>query len=314
MGQAPGKIRNWPEYDLALKTRHRLDLWLDPDLVRHWREGLAPSGKAGRRNVYSAHAICFCAKFKELLGLTFRAVEGFLEGLFSLLGIDLKVPDHTTLSRRSAKDLGSSDLMSFGACDEGFVAAADSTGLKTKGRGEWLSKKHGNEGRRGWLKLHILIDVDTGEVKAAMATDDKAGDCEVLPDLLCACEASPSILLGDGAYETVPLWKYCDRLGVELMAPPRKGAKLGRHPLRDEGIRHDRLNGRGSWKKDSGYHARSLVETAMGRVKGIFGPSLACRSEHGQMAQIFVRLMCLNGMSRLGMPKRDARCVLRTAA
>jgi hypothetical protein len=136
MGQSPGKIRNWPEYDLALKTRHRLDLWLDPELVKHWREGLAPSGKAGRRNVYSPLAICFCSKLKELLGLTFRAVEGFVEGLFLLLGIDLEVPDHTTLSRRAAKDLGSNDLMSFGACDEGFVAAADSTGLKTKGRGD----------------------------------------------------------------------------------------------------------------------------------------------------------------------------------
>jgi hypothetical protein len=39
---------------------------------------------------------------------------------------------------------------------------------------------------------------------------------------------------------------------VELMAPPRKGAKLGKHPMRDEGIRLDRLNGQGSWKKDSG--------------------------------------------------------------
>jgi hypothetical protein len=52
----------------------------------------------------------------------------------------------------------------------------------------------------------------------------------------------------------------------------------------------------------------------MGRIKGIFGPGLACRSERGQMAKIFGRPMCLNGMNRLRMPKMDARCEFRRAA
>ena len=37
------------------------------------------------------------------MGLARRQTEGFVESLFMLMGVDLPVPDHTTVSRRLEK-------------------------------------------------------------------------------------------------------------------------------------------------------------------------------------------------------------------
>ena len=55
------------------------------------------------------------------------------------------------------------------------------------------------------------------------------------------------------------------------------------------------------WKKWSGYHRRSLVETTMGRLK-LLGERLAARQPERQVAEVQVRCAILNMFNRLGMP------------
>jgi len=55
------------------------------------------------------------------------------------------------------------------------------------------------------------------------------------------------------------------------------------------------------WKKWTGYHRRSLVETTMGRFK-LLGDRLAARLPERQMAEVHVRCAILNTFNRLGMP------------
>lgn len=314
MGQAAGKIVNWPEYNKGLVNNFRLDLWLDPQLARTWREEAREAGRGGRLRTYSPLSISFCCKFKELLGLSFRAAQGFLQGVFNLARVELPVPDYTTLCRRAAADLGARDVVSFVGCQDGYMAVVDSTGLKSRGMGEWLYKKHRPNSRRGWVKLHVLMDADSGQVSAAMVSDDKAGDSECLPDLLAASPARPGRLAGDGAYDDGRTRALCRKLGVEALVPPKRNAKLWMSPERDRAIKHDRRKGRGSWKKSSGYHVWSNVESFMGRFKKLFGAQVSCRSERGQIAQIMARLMCANGMARGARPIRDKYCKLRQAA
>jgi hypothetical protein len=49
----------------------------------------------------------------------------------------------------------------------------DSTGLELFGQGEWDAAKHGRT-RRRWLKLHVSVDADTGEIAAHLLTDGHA--------------------------------------------------------------------------------------------------------------------------------------------
>jgi hypothetical protein len=94
--------------------------------------------------------------------------------------------------------------------------------------------------------------------------------------------------------------------------PPRRDAKIRRHgntsgpPLaRDENLRRIRQIGRTAWKEESGYHKRSLAETAMFRMKTIFGDGVASRCSPQQATEAGIRCRALNIMTHQGMPQSE---------
>ena len=111
--------------------------------------------------------------------LALRQTEGLIGSIIRLLGLDLAVPDHTTLSRRAATlevprpPSGSTDAASQA---EPMQLLVDSTGLKLCGPGEWLIDKHGSRLRRSWKKLHLGVDADTGQIVASTLTDHDGDD------------------------------------------------------------------------------------------------------------------------------------------
>jgi len=97
---------------------------------------------------------------------------------------------------------------------------------------------------------------------------------------------------------------------VEILIPPRKNARIWQHGnskeerlKRDENLRYIRKHGRQQWKKDFGYHIRSLAETIMFRLKIIFADKLSARLLETQTTQALIRCLALNRMSQLGMPE-----------
>ena len=104
--------------------------------------------------------------------LALRQAEGFVGSVLRLLGLDLTVPDDTTLSRRSAGMAGRRPRV----LPRGLLhLVVDSTGLKLFGRGEWQAEKHGRA-PRSWRKLHIALDAVTGEIVAHTLTDKDIDD------------------------------------------------------------------------------------------------------------------------------------------
>jgi hypothetical protein len=97
---------------------------------------------------------------------------------------------------------------------------------------------------------------------------------------------------------------------VNILIPPRKNARIWKHGnskaerhKRDENLRAIRKQGRRAWKEQSGYHVRSLAETAMFRLKTIFGDHLSARLIETQTTQAWIRCAALNQMTHLGMPQ-----------
>ena len=90
--------------------------------------------------------------------LALRQTEGLIGSIIALLGLDLAVPDHTTLSRRAE----ALEVVCPQPGSGPVHLLVDSTGLKLCGSGEWLHEKHGTKTRRSWRKLHIAVDADTG--------------------------------------------------------------------------------------------------------------------------------------------------------
>ncbi len=59
------------------------------------------------------------------------------------------------------------------------------------------------------------------------------------------------------------------------------------------------------WKRDNGYHERSLSETAMYRYKQLVGGKLSLRKYNAQVGEILAGVCALNKMLRRGMPVRQ---------
>ena len=74
---------------------------------------------------------------------------------------------------------------------------------------------------------------------------------------------------------------------------------------RNEALRASRRFGRAIWRRWSGYHRRSRVETKMHCVK-LLGQRLMVRDFDRQVAEFQVRAAVLNGFTALGIPVTEA--------
>jgi hypothetical protein len=300
------RVQNWSEYEQALVQRGSITFWLSNDFEKNWRH--TGEKQRGAQLDYSDQAILVMLTVKEVLHLTNRQVEGFMRSLFALMKIALPVPDHSTLSKRGRNmkvNLPKKTKPSLNI-------VMDSTGLKIYGEGEWKVRQHGVSKRRTWRKLHLGANPEDGEIQAVVLTENSVSDDEVVETLLQQIDQEIARFVADGAYDKRKVYDSLNghSPNVDILIPPRKNARIWKHGntkaerlKRDENLRFIRKHGRKTWKNDSGYHVRSLAETAMFRLKTIFGDGLSTRLLETQTTQALVRCATLNQMTHLGMPQ-----------
>jgi hypothetical protein len=168
------KVTNWPAYDASLRQRGSLTVWFTDEAVAAW--DAEPRTTRGGQPWYSPVAILTALTLRSVFRLAYRQAEGLIGSIISLLGLTLRVPDHTTLSRRAATlavPRPKSDRA--GGDTQPVHLLVDSTGLKLCGAGEWLVETHGTKTRRSWRKLHLGVDADTGQIVASALTRKDVG-------------------------------------------------------------------------------------------------------------------------------------------
>lgn len=295
------KTTNWADYNASLKARGSLTVWLDKDM--QWYATV--SGKRGRQRTFSDAAIQFCLSIKCLFGLALRQSLGLVESLLRLAGLDWRVPDFSTVCRRQ-KDL--SVKLPYRPSTTALDLLVDSTCIKFLGEGEWKCKKHGAEYRRQWRKVHLAIDARTLDIRAIEVTDNGTGDAPMLPELLSQIPPDEPIASvgGDGAYDTKACHAAIALRNAQAIIPPRKNARAWKGTQagassRNEALRACQRLGRRIWKKWSGYHRRSLVETKMNCFKRL-GERVMARTFERQVTELHIRVALLNRFSQLGRP------------
>ena len=299
------RLRNWSEYNKALVARGSLTCWVSDDILATWLN-VERTGRRGRAATYTETAMLCMATLAEIYRLPLRATEGLLRSVMRLLRVELSVPSYSTLCRRRQQLEVSLPRLARG---EALHLVVDATGVKVYGEGEWKVRQHGYSKRRTWRKLHLGVDEQTGEVAAAVVTTNNFTDGQLLEALLEQVEGDIKQVTGDGAYDKRHCYEAIAERGARAVIPPQKGARIWRHGnckeerlARDENVRRIRAAGRRQWKRESGYHRRSLAETTMFRLKTVFGARVAARSFAGQAAGMLVRCAALNRMTHLGMP------------
>lgn len=303
------RIRNWGVYNQGLIARGNLKFWLDAELLEEWQNPIQ-MGKRGAPCRYSDAVIEFGLTLSHLFNLALRQTQGFIEYLLSALNISVSAPHYATLSRRR-KHLNI--LLKRRSVKDPLHVVVDATGVKIFGEGEWKMRQHGKQKRRQWVKLHLAVNEMNSDILGYTVTSSNVHDSQQLSPLLEQIPEEIEQISGDKAYDSHLCHELIQQRGAKGTIPVRDGSKIRKHGNsrgktlpRDEVLRGQRILGKKGWKNASGYHRRSLAETAMSRLKRIFGGSLRSRTFESQTVDLGIRVSMLNRMLELGRPESYA--------
>lgn len=269
--------RDWRKYNERLVKRG--EFYLSPDFLESWDDELERmnEGKVGAPYRFPESFVQFAALWHEFFHLPYRQLEGGLRKLGKILP-ELKASDYSTLWYRF-KDL---EIKIPKSAVE-VVAAVDSTGIKVTNRGEWMRKTHRGE-RRGWIKVHIAVDVKNKELLSIEVTDEKTGDSEVFEPLVKNLNLKDC--LGDGAYDDEEVFELLEEKGI---GPPgikiRKNARRGLSP-RGQATKEFRKLGYEEWKKKHEYGKRWAAEGFFSAIKRCFGETVRAASPEGMVREV----------------------------
>jgi Transposase DDE domain len=305
------KVTNWPAYDASLRQRGSLTVWFTDEAITAWKA--EPRTTRGGQPWYSPLAILTALTLRAVFRLALRQTEGLIGSIIGLLGLDLPVPDHTTLSRRAATLEVPRPQSSFGGAggeeEKPPPPPVERPSLKLCGPGEWLVEKHGTKMRRSWRKLHLGMDAGTGQIVTSVMTGHDVDDGSQVGPLLDQVTGAVASFTGDGAYDQESVYASVSEHhpAAAIIVPPRATAVPSRTAESEPTQRDPHLQliaerGRRAWQRASGYTKRALAETAIGRWKQVIGDGLRSHTDERRATEVDVAVHVLNRMLELGRP------------
>ena len=191
-------------------------------------------GKRGRPFAYADGLIETIGTFRLIIDTPYRQCEG---AAVNMLGRE-NTPHFTTLCRRlnrmaivPGKDPATASVVDG---SREIRLAIDGSGLIPSTRGEWI--RHVWKVKRGFIRLSILVDVDTKMVLAFAITDESVGESPRLPTLLDEALEKLGMpgrvgtsqvvvtLMGDKAYDSRENFSHCRKRGVAAGIPVKVNA------------------------------------------------------------------------------------------
>ena len=281
--------RNWKEYNEQLVRRG--EIYISLDFLEDWDSELQEmnKGKRGRPYKFPNSLMTFLA-FLHIAFLPFRQMEGFLRKLAEYIS-KLRAVDYSTICKRLQKmniDLALQDI------SDDVIIALDSSGMKVTNRGEWMRDKW--KIRKGWIKVHIAVDVKTKKLLALEITDEKTGDGKMLKPLVKKAKKNIGNkkikrVYGDGAYDSRENFNYLNSEGIEPVIKTRKNAstKARGSSARARCVRERKKIGYEGWKDKYRYGLRWAAETFLSGVKRTFGETTKARTMEGMFQEVIMK-------------------------
>lgn len=328
----PGRIINYSDLNKAYVDRGRIETWVDVALFQGPQR---VDGRNGRPLEYSDGLIEMLLLLKVRFNLPYRALEGLSCSLFQCLrpGRDKAVPSFGTIAHRvrglgrSTEALVTSLKGLARAGDDGRPKAilVDSTGVSITGMGPWRATRPWTDDterkKRQFVKLHIALNPRTGMIEMAIVSRSNDHDSSFLTPLLD--EAGPervSMVAADGAYDSRRIYKYLLSNGIrDIRIPPPENAVFWDAAVVGADVRNEAVSqvdhyGRKEYKKRTGYHVRSLVESAMLQLNRLTGSRAKNRSPEGIQAEVLAACVVLNKQTSLGRATYNKRAWTATLA
>jgi len=294
-----GKKRDWREVDERLIKRG--EFYLDIEFVESWDEDAKRMnrGKRGRPFRYPEAFIQWMSLVRVFFSMPYRQMQGFVQKLSVF--VPLRAADYTTLFKRIA-----ASNVPFDAClldREDMVVALDSTGFRVTNRGEWINHV-GETGRsrKGWLKVHVAVDVETREVVGLEVSREDVRDHAYFESLVMQSLEHGTVkkVLADGGYDSRSAFNLLDRLEIEPAIKTRENATTTltcqgvSSPLRAKVAKYRERYGYNSWREKVEYGKRWNVEGVFSALKRIFKETLSARTWQGMIREVHTKMAMYN--------------------
>ena len=293
-------MRNWKNYNESLVRRG--EILLDFDVIDNWDSELSEmnKNKEGRKFVYPDSFIKLLGYMRAYFHLPYRQTEGVVrEHAFNTLP---SIPDYSNISRRinrldikiSLDGADKSDLHN----DDNFVIAIDSTGIKVTNRGEWI--RHKWKVKRGYLKIHIAVDIKRKRILSLDVTSEQVHDGKVLPvlieDITIKQNKIVNTVIADGSYDNNNNFQFLSFNGIKPTAiKVRKNSRCRKtnHYLRNKTVKMQKNNLQ-QWKVSVDYGQRWIIETVFSCIKRMFGEYVTAIRFENMIKEIMLKASLYN--------------------
>jgi len=289
----------WSEYNESLVKRG--EILLGFDVIDNWNIELADMnrGKLGEPFHYPDTFVLMLGYAKAYFHLPYRQTEGIVKG-YAKNKIP-SIPDFSTINRRINRlDIKIDDNKNAKELEDRYIIIAiDSTGIKVTNRGQWMNKKWNTRIKKGYLKIHVAVDIKSKKILSMEITDEHVHDNRMLPtlvdDLVKSNEYIIDKFLADGAYDSNDTFRYLSENGIIPCIKVRKNSRVRKtaHIFRNLSVitqRHDFKQ----WKDSVSYGQRWMVETVFSSLKRMFGEYVYSLKKENMKQELLLKASLYN--------------------
>ncbi len=261
------------------------------DAIDSWSTELKEMnrGKEGHQFVYPEsfmEALGYCHAY---LHLPYRQTEGLIK---SHLKEKSKTPTYSAIWKRVHK----LKIKMNPKLGKDIVIAIDSTGVKVADRGEWMRQKW--QKRRGFLKIHVAVDVKSKQITGLEITDDKSHDSKHFVSLVEQSKEFGNIIktLADGAYDTKDCFSYLYHESIIPGIKTRKNSSVSTdcYPRRKAVLAQ--LFNYELWRNSVSYGDRWIAESVFSAFKRMFGEHVTSHKRENMIHELKMKVCLYNKM------------------
>lgn len=257
---------HWNEYNEKLIRRG--EIFISKDVIESWNKELVVMNrnKTGRKYQFPDSFMKILGYVRVYFGLPYRQTEGLIKSYGAAIPA---VPDYTAIHKR----INRLDIRIKHISKGNIVLAVDSTGIKVTNRGDWMRHKWGRK-RRGFLKIHVGVDVNTKQILAVKITDEHSHDSKSLGHIVreSARHGTITKLLGDGAFDSRKIFSYLDDRNIIPAIKVKKNSipnARGCYSRKKAVILQ--MGDYSKWAASVSYGKRWIVESVFSGMKRMFG-------------------------------------------
>jgi transposase len=300
-------VVDWPSYNRSLVRRG--EILFSYDFLDTWGYELERmnEGKKGKPFTFPNSFILVMGYIRYSFHLPYRQTEGIIKATGKRLPAN--PPSYGQICKRINRLNIEIKRDKTDDNNDDIIVSIDSTGIKVTNRGQWMDEKWNTQNRKGYLKIHVAVDIKTKEILALEVTDEKVHDGRMLKKLFDHVLDSSSSesnmakvksVLADGAYDSNTNFQYLENKRIKPGIKVRKNSIIS---CKNNSFRNKQVIQQSKdflkWKKKRKYGRRWMAETAFSSIKRTFGEQVSATRFQNMVKEMMIKVSLYNLFRRI---------------